>query len=85
MDYKTGARVEGALLSRLGPAQKTNSAETHVLVVNLDYKAERTLNLKAPAPLEVFDAASSQWSPVGDSLIELCLAGGDGRLLHIRP
>ena len=37
MEYKTGARVEGALLGRFGPAEQTDSAGTHVLVVNLDY------------------------------------------------
>ena len=85
IDYKNGARVEGALLSRFGPAEQTNSAGTHVLVVNLDYQAGRTLSLKAPALLEVFDAVSGQWSPVGGPRVELRLAGGGGRLLRIRP
>ena len=78
MDYKPGIRVQGVLLSRFG----AGAAATHVLVVNLDYKAERTVGLSGPAPLEVFDAASGQWSPVGGPRAELRLAGGGGKLVR---
>ena len=85
MDYKTGERVKGVLLSHFGPAEKANTAGTHVLVVNLDYNAERTVGLSAPAPLEVFDAASGKWLPVGGSRAELHLTNGGGKLVRVRP
>jgi hypothetical protein len=60
-------------------------AGPHVLVVNLDYEAERTVSLKGSVPLELFDAATRQWSPVNDSRVELRLAGGGGKLARVRP
>ncbi|MCX6984365.1 MAG: hypothetical protein NT118_06370, partial [Lentisphaerae bacterium] len=61
MDYKSGDRVQGVLISSFGSPGKTN-AGTYVLVVNLDYKAERTVFLKGPSSFEVFDAATGKWS-----------------------
>ena len=78
MDYKPGIRVQGVLLSHFG----AGAAASHVLVVNLDYKAERTVGLSGPALLEDFDAASGQWSPVGGPHVELRLAGGGGKLVR---
>jgi hypothetical protein len=81
VDYKPDARVEGVLLSRFG----NSDATTHVLVVNLDYKLERTVTLSGPAPLEVFDATSGEWSPVGGPRAELRLASGGGKLVRLHP
>ena len=80
-DYTPGARIEGVVLSRFGGG----AAAAHALVVNLDYKAERTVGLTGPAPLEVFDATSGQWSPVGGPHAELRLPGGGGKLVRVRP
>ena len=80
VEYKKGERVQGVLLSRFG----ASAAATHVLVVNLDYKAEQTVGLKGPAPLEIFEAASGQWSPVGDAHVELHLAKGCGKLVRVQ-
>ena len=54
-----------------------------MLVVNLDYNAERTVGLSGPAPLEVIDAASGKWLPVGGSRAELRLTNGGGKLLRV--
>ena len=85
MEYKTGDRVQGVLLSQFGPSAKADTAGTHVLVVNLDYKVERTVGLSGPAPLEVFDAANGKWLPVGGSRAELHLTKGGGKLVRVRP
>ena len=85
MAYKPGERVQGVLLSRFGPSGKADAAGTHVLVVNLDYQTERTVGLKGPAPLELFDAASGQWSPAGGPRAELRLPKGGGQLVRVRP
>ena len=84
-EYKPNERVQGVLLSQFGPSGKTDPAGTHVLVVNLDYKAERTVGLTGPAPLEVFDPATGQWSPAGGPPAQLHLAKGGGKLLRVRP
>ena len=77
-DYKPGARVEGVVLSRFG----MGDAATHALVVNLDYKTERTVTLTAPAALEIFDATTGQWSPANAPRAELRLPAGGGKLLR---
>jgi hypothetical protein len=84
-DYKPNEHVQGVLLSQFGPAGKTDPAGTHVLVVNLDYQAERTVGLTGPAPLEVFEPATGQWSPAGGPPAQLPLAKGGGKLLRVRP
>jgi len=81
MDYKSGDRVQGLLLSRFGPA--AGAACSHVMVVNLDYKQERTVRLKGPGPLEVFDASSGDWQGDGKSEVHLELAGGAGSLIRL--
>jgi hypothetical protein len=83
--YHPGNRVQGVLLSRFGRPGTTTGAGTHVLVVNLDYRAERSVVLNGPAPLERFDAASGQWAAVGGARAELHLAKGGGMLMRVRP
>ncbi len=80
-DYKPSARVEGVTLSRFG----ISDASTHALVVNLDYKAERTETLTAPSPLETFDATTGQWFPANAPRAELRLPGGGGKLVRVMP
>lgn len=85
MTGKPRERVQGVLLSRFGIPDKAPAAGTHVLVVNLDYKAARTVGLKGPGALEVFDADAGQWAPAGGPRVELQLPGGGGKLLRVRP
>jgi hypothetical protein len=85
MHYNAGERVQGVLLGQFGASGKASSPATHVLVVNLDYKAERTVSLRGTGALEVFDATNGHWSPLGGARAELRLAGGGGKLLRVRP
>ena len=52
-----------------------------LMVVNCDYKKDRTMNVKAPAPMLRFDALARTWSPVG-SEFDLALVRGGGVLLR---
>jgi hypothetical protein len=81
VNYAPGARLKGVVLSQFG----TGDTTTHLLVMNLDYKRERSVGLSAPTPLEIFDATTGQWSPSVGSRIDLNLAGGMGKLLRVRP
>lgn len=81
MAYKAPERLKGALVGYFGPAGKE---PTHALVVTLDYKTEATLALRGPAPLEVFDATTGQWSPVNAARTALRLPGGGGKLVRVR-
>lgn len=85
MDYKPRERVQGVLLGEFGPSDKAKTGGTHVLVVNFDYTAERTVGVSGPAPLEIFDAANGKWLPVGGSRAELRLSNGGGKLVRVRP
>ena len=80
-DYKPGARIEGVVLSIFG----IGDAATHAVVVNLDYKLDRTVTLTGPAPLEIFDATTGQWSPASGPRAELSLPPGGGKLVRVRP
>ncbi len=84
IDYPSGARVQGVLLGHFGSSDKSLS-KTHLMVVNLDYKTERTVGLKSASPLEVFDATTGKWSPLGGPRAELRLIGGGGRLVRLNP
>ena len=79
--YRPGERVESVVLSRFG----IGDAATHAVVVNLDYKLERTVTLTGPAPLEIFDVTTGQWSPANGPRAELRLPGGGGKLVRVRP
>jgi hypothetical protein len=83
--YKAPERIKGVLLSGFGPSGQTNqSAATHALVVILDYKSEKTVGILGPAPLEIFNATTSQWSPANSTRAELRLPGGGGKLVRVR-
>jgi len=84
--YQPPEPVKGVLLGCFGQPGETRTAKsaTHVVVVNLDYKAEATLGIRGPAPLEIFDAATGEWSPAGGIRAELRLPHGGGRLMRVR-
>jgi len=46
-----------------------------------DYAKARTIHVKAPVPLERFDAQKGFWSPVGSDETDLALPKGGGFLL----
>ena len=56
---------------------------THLMVVNCDYRKERTLHVKAPSVAERFDPLSGTWSPIGLEF-DLALVRGSGALLRLR-
>ncbi|WP_435019913.1 hypothetical protein TA3x_001544 [Tundrisphaera sp. TA3] len=79
-EYQPGDRVLGILLGRFGPSGEGS----HLLAVNLDYRAERTAVIVGPSPIETFDAATGEWTAAGNR-VELRLPGGGGKLLRLRP
>ena len=74
MEYRVPERVRGLLLGIFGQPEKP----THVVVVNLDYLSEFETTLVGSGNLELFDATTSVWQPVGASRTELKLAPGGG-------
>ncbi len=87
MAYKVPQRVKGILLGLFGPAGKGHGPgkPTHVLVVNLDYKAKESRTVIGPGKLEIFDAALRTWSPAADKGAMLDLPPGGGKLLRLQP
>ena len=73
------AGMRGFLLGCFGVKEKP----THVVVVNLDYNAEVNASLVGPGELEIFDAATAQWSSAKKVAIELILPPGGGKLVRI--
>ncbi|MBR3221172.1 MAG: hypothetical protein IKF72_02990 [Kiritimatiellae bacterium] len=55
---------------------------THLMVVNCDYRKDRTLHIKAPTAAERFDALAGTWSPVGAEF-DLLIVRGGGALLRL--
>jgi hypothetical protein len=85
MAYKGPERVKGILLGLFGPAGKDHEPgkATHVLVVNLDYKAAETRTIVGPGKLELFDALGGTWSAAADKGVTLSLPPGGGKLLRL--
>ncbi len=81
MEYRVPERVRGFVLGYFGQANEPS----HVLVVNLDYKAEATTTVVGPGRLELFDATSPAWQPASGAQAALKLPPGGGRLLRIAP
>ena len=79
-------RVKGILLGLFGPAGKNREPgkPTHVLVVNLDYKATESRTIVGPAKLEIFDAARRTWSATAGKGATLHLPPGGGKLLRLQ-
>ena len=84
MNYNLSERVKGARLGVFGSASQTTAAATHAIVVNLDYKSEMILGLRAASRLEIFDATTGRWSAGDGSKMELKLAGGSGKLVRVK-
>ena len=55
---------------------------THLMVVNCDYRKDRTLRVDAPSVVERFDPAARTWSSAGRTFI-LELVRGGGVLLRL--
>ena len=55
-----------------------------LMVVNCDYKKDRTIHAVAPAPMLRFDALARTWSPVGAEF-DIALTRGSGVLLRFDP
>ena len=77
--YNPPERVRGVLLGYFG---KTNKP-SHVVAVNLDYKAEAVVTLVGPDRLDTFDATDGTWSPTGSPRGELRLPPGGGKLARV--
>ncbi len=82
--YENWKPAKGILLGYFGPAEKSGSPSkpTHVLVVNLDYKADTVTTLVGPGNLEVFDATTRTWSSATSNRAELRLPPGGGKLVR---
>jgi hypothetical protein len=79
--YKPLERVRGMMLGLFGPASP--GPATHVLVVNLDYKAKAVTSLIGPGKLGAFDATTGKWGPAAHQRVELRLPPGGGKLLRV--
>jgi hypothetical protein len=75
----SGVSPRGLLLGFFGTREKP----THVVVVNLDYIAERSTSLVGPGELELFDAAATQWTSTKKATLELTLPPGGGKLVRL--
>jgi hypothetical protein len=87
MAYKAPERVKGILLGLFGRAGKDPGAgeATHVLVVNLDYKAKECRTIVGPGRLEIFDAVHGTWSAAAEKGATLGLPPGGGKLVRLQP
>ena len=77
--YSPPERVRGFLLGYFG----TDDKPSHVVAVNLDYKAEAMVVLAGPGNLQAFDAKSGMWSAAGGARLELRLPPGGGKLVRV--
>jgi hypothetical protein len=80
--YAPGQQVEGCLIGNFGKAGNQNSNATHALIVNLNYKAERLVTIKAKGKLEKFDPTTKNWSEAGTDQIQITLPAGGGTLIR---
>jgi hypothetical protein len=56
---------------------------SHVVVVNLDYTKAVSTTLIGPGELEIFDPATTRWTPARKSEVELNLPPGGGSLVRV--
>jgi hypothetical protein len=78
------ANAEGLLLGYFGTSENGADKPTHVVVVNLSYKAEARTALVGPGNLEVFDATTGKWSPANGARADLTLPPGGGKVVRVR-
>ena len=83
MTYRPPQPVQGALIGIFAEPARSRRP-THALVVNLDYKSEKVLELRGPGRLEIFDPATGEWTPTRHRRVELRLSPGAGRLVRLR-
>jgi hypothetical protein len=79
MAFNPPERARGLLLGYFGAGEKPS----HVVVVNLDYKAEATAVLAGPGRLDAFDAKAGAWTAGHGDRLELRLPPGGGKLVRI--
>lgn len=86
MECKPRERVRGVMLGYFGrpPRSGKPSKPTHVVVVNLDYRAEAVVGLTGPGKLEEFNPSVGEWAPDGGKHVELRLPPGGGKLLRVQ-
>jgi hypothetical protein len=84
MKYEELKPVKGVLIGFFGRSKGEKQHPSHVLVVNLDYTAEAMIGLKGPRQLELFDAATGEWSKSPGKRVELRLPPGTGKLVRVK-
>lgn len=84
ISYNPPERVRGVLVGLFGPPGKRGrtAAPTHAMVVNLDYRSERTVGIQAKKRLELFDASAGKWVKVRSKKADVHLGPGEGKLLR---
>jgi hypothetical protein len=77
--------IKGMLLGFFGRAGNSDAPArpTHVLVVNLDFRAEKCIALVGHGRMEVFDAAARTWSAAEIDRATLHLPPGGGKLVRV--
>ncbi len=81
MAFKPPERARGFLLGYFG----TNDKPSHVVVVNLDYKAEQTVGLVGSSRLDRFDEKTGEWVKGNSERLEVRLKPGHGVLVRSQP
>jgi hypothetical protein len=79
LTFQPPERVRGFVLGFFGADNKPS----HVLVVNLDYKAEANPVLIGQGNLEAFDAKSAAWIRGNGAQLKLSLPPGGGKLVRV--
>jgi len=80
-DYHPPTPLRGVLLGAFGKASD-HSRATYALVVNLDYHAPRSVGIRGPGRLEIFDPATGLWTRARHRRLELRLSPGGGALVR---
>jgi hypothetical protein len=81
ISYNAPEPVNGVLLSCFADASEKSAS--HVLVVNLDYAASKTVGIRGPSALATFNPASRTWTAPGPARLNLELPPGGGALLRV--
>jgi hypothetical protein len=75
----------GAMLGCFSSDRDGSAASaTHALVVNIDYGSERTVGVRGPGPLWVYNASDDTWIGGTADLVQLRLPPGGGVLVSTR-
>ena len=69
------------LVTRFEDRRCADAPRTYLMVVNCDYRKDRTLHVEAPFAAELFNPATEAWTPVGASF-DLALVRGGGAILR---